>query len=716
MGAALVDAGEEDSDIFQTEENSELNMDFTNDEEREEDSGGEPMSDEAAFHDGQEAEDDDTSPLLLKSGSGTTYLRKSKRELKSRLINIDGHAVLRENNYQVIGMRYVYDTAETVAWTAKKPKLTLVKSKSESHIAKKPRIVSDIELKRQEQAKLVQQDKKMMIEKQERYLASRFDIVEPFVDEKVRSRLLKVRKTLRDNGGEVQLIEPKRVDLQPDLITGGELRDYQLDGLSWMAGMHERGCPMILGDEMGLGKTLQTISLMAHLREEQPGVWLIVCPLSVLYSWMNEFKRWAPELKVMRLHASDVTERTIQQQHFKEHAHEYDAVITTYDMSKSASLTSLWRRQYFRYLVLDEGHIIKNVDTLLSQAMRRIHFQSTLLLTGTPLQNNLTELWSLLNFMYPNIFCSSESFDEAFNLSLNQVNADTLRQAHKLLEVFMLRRLKDQVEKLIPKKIETQVLCPLSKCQLFWYKGLLMRDLSVLAEMDSSSGSSSSATASAGRHQVLTGLIAQLRKCCNHPFLFPDSEKDPNTTTVEELVAASGKLAVLDLLLCKLHSEGHRVVLFSQFTRALDVIQDYLDLRGFRFLRFDGSTSRIQRQVLIQRFNNPSSRDFLFLMSTRAGGMGKSSAILLSIRLFSSYFDRSTFSIEMILYIYIYFFLLFYLSRDQSPNCRYVHPIRFRLESPARYTGYGACTPHRAEESSPCLSIDFRRNSGGENS
>jgi SWI/SNF-related matrix-associated actin-dependent regulator of chromatin subfamily A member 5 len=369
---------------------------------------------------------------------------------------------------------------------------------------------------------------------------------------------------------------------------------------------------------MGLGKTLQTISLLCHLKEKEgiTGPSLVICPLSVLYSWCNELKKWAPSLKILRFHSSSTEERDSQRNILQQDAQSFDVVVTTYEMAKNPQLRSLWSRQYFNYLVLDEGHKIKDANTLIAQAVRGIHRENALILTGTPLQNNLVELWSLLNFLYPDIFVSSEPFAQAFDITNNVVDKETLQNAQKLLSLVMLRRLKDQVEKLMPKKIETKVLCPLSSMQVFWYKALLMKDIGTLANSTGDGGPS------VGGGKVLSNLIMQLRKCCLHPFLFHGAESDPNETSLEELIASSGKLAVLDKLLCSLYQKGHRTVLFSQFTSILDILEDYCVLRGWSFCRFDGSTARATRNYIVNSFNEPGSDKFIFLMSTRSGGMG----------------------------------------------------------------------------------------------
>jgi SWI/SNF-related matrix-associated actin-dependent regulator of chromatin subfamily A member 5 len=292
-------------------------------------------------------------------------------------------------------------------------------------------------------------------------------------------------------------------------------------------------------------------------------------------------------------------------------------------MAKTPAMARTWARLHFNLLILDEGHRIKGRETQISKAVRRIHAETRCILTGTPLANNLVELYSLLSFLVPDIFTTAQPFEEAFNLSLNIFDPQKLMQANKLLDVFMIRRLKVQVEKLMPPKIETKVVCPLSNTQIWWYKAVLLKDISILARSnDDDDSEAASNKTKAGR---LNNLLMQLRKVCLHPFLFPLAEDvDDNgepTSTLENLVGSSGKLAVLDKLLRSLFikQQHHRVCLFSQFTSVLDILQDYCDLRGWKYCRLDGSTSRAKRNFVINNFNAPNSDKFLFLMSTRSG-------------------------------------------------------------------------------------------------
>lgn len=370
---------------------------------------------------------------------------------------------------------------------------------------------------------------------------------------------------------------------------------------------------------------MQTISLFCHLKEQEDvtGPSLVVCPLTVLASWCSELQRWAPHLKVLRLHSSEKVERHSQRQQLSHHASKYDVVLTTYEMAKIPKNLHAFSRWYFNYVVLDEGHKIKGRSTLIADAVRKIHCENKLLLTGTPLQNNLTELWSLLEFLYPKVFTTSKPFDDAFNLTENHVDRTKLSQAQAVLDLFMIRRLKNQVEKLMPLKLETKVYCPMSKTQVFWYKALLLKDVSMLSRLEERCGGDDD-TGAVGHqaNQFLRNLFMQLRKCCQHPFLFPGAETDPDKTPLEEVIGASGKLAVLDMLLRSLCQKGHRAVLFSQFTKVLDVLEDYCLARGWNYCRFDGGTARAKRNFIVRQFNADPSPYFLFLMSTRSGGMG----------------------------------------------------------------------------------------------
>ncbi|EGB07762.1 hypothetical protein AURANDRAFT_37691, partial [Aureococcus anophagefferens] len=401
------------------------------------------------------------------------------------------------------------------------------------------------------------------------------------------------------------------------------MRAYQLEGLRFLAQTYEDGVSAILADEMGLGKTLQTLSFISYLLRERKvsGPFLVICPLSVLSSWLVEASKFCPELRAVKLHSADAAERDRLKATLKD-VDSYDLVVTTFEMAKSQSMQSvLGGQMWWRYVILDEGHIIKNEASDISKAVRRFHFEHALLLTGTPLQNDLHELWALLNFLFPDVFPESAAFDAAFDRGGGAAgDGSQLRRANEMMAALMKRRVKQEVEQRLPPKIETKILCPLAPCQRWWYKRLLLRQSQLLAELESDAKDAGAGAASGG-WKKLQSLLMQLRKCCNHPYLFEGADPDPGVTD-DALVEASGKLHVLDRLLTKLKAKGHRCVLFSQFTSTLDLLDDVLRYRGYEFSRLDGSTNRVQRTVDIQAFNAPGSGVFLFLMSTRAGGLG----------------------------------------------------------------------------------------------
>jgi SWI/SNF-related matrix-associated actin-dependent regulator of chromatin subfamily A member 5 len=524
-------------------------------------------------------------------------IRRSGRERSSTVIHVDGHVVKKQNFYQVKGHEYVYGTIEG-HHAAPKPKSIPVFHGPKP--APKPRVATAQELDRRSRKLSTERLIQEKLAARQSFLKENLTAMAPFLEPKIVTKV---------DGFSAKVREDDFLAAKPQSIIA-DLRDYQLEGLQWMASMYRKNMGIILGDEMGLGKTLQSIALICHIKEKygRTGPSLVVCPLSVLYSWCAEIEKWAPSLKFLRFHGSNVESMDFP------NLSAYDIVVTTYEMVKVPKLRNLiWARNYFNLLILDEGQRIKGADTHIAKAVRLIHCESRVILTGTVLSNNLVELWSLLNFLVPDVFTVQEPFVDAFDLSQNRVDKEKLKNAYKLLKIFMLRRLKAEVEKLMPKKVETKVICPLSRDQIWWYKAVLMKDIGLLAASERSVGGN--------KGKVLSNLVMQLRKVCLHPGLF--MKDDPAVDeTVEELVGASGKLTVLDKLLRSLYQKGHRVVLFSQFTSVLDILEDYCAMRGWDHCRFDGSTARARRNYVVQSFNKAESSKFIFLMSTRSGGVG----------------------------------------------------------------------------------------------
>lgn len=409
----------------------------------------------------------------------------------------------------------------------------------------------------------------------------------------------------------------------------------------------------------GLGKTLQSITLLGYLKHERGlgGPHMVIVPKTTLSNWMNEFRKWCPSLKVLKFHGNKEERAELRVQHLLPGA--FEVLVTTYEMAvkeKAALGKFSWR-----YIVIDEAHRIKNENSILSQVVRIYKSQYRLLLTGTPLQNNLHELWALLNFLLPEVFSSSEDFDSWFNLDQHQpkqreaekeaaekeaekeekeaeekeeekeaeeeVGADEIvGKLHMVLRPFLLRRLKAEVERNLPAKKEIKLFVGMSKMQREWYLRILTRDLEAV---------NGAAKGKAGRMRLLN-LVMQLRKACNHPYLFEGAEPGPPYEEGEHLVTNAGKLVVLDKLLPKLRAQGSRVLIFSQMTRLLDILEDYLLLRGYEYRRIDGSSHALDRESAIDDFNAPDSPLFVFLLSTRAGGLGINLATADTVVLYDS--------------------------------------------------------------------------------
>jgi SWI/SNF-related matrix-associated actin-dependent regulator of chromatin subfamily A member 5 len=395
----------------------------------------------------------------------------------------------------------------------------------------------------------------------------------------------------------------------PGYIEGGTMRDYQVSGLNWLISLHENGISGILADEMGLGKTLQTISFIGYLRfiAGITGPHLVVVPKSTLDNWKREFERWIPEINVLVLQGNKddraelIKERLVDEK--------FDVCITSYEMILREK-THL-KKFAWEYIIIDEAHRIKNEESSLAQMVRLFNSRNRLLITGTPLQNNLHELWALLNFLLPDVFGDSSAFDDWF--SQQGGDSDTVvQQLHKVLRPFLLRRVKADVEKsLLPKK-EINLYVGLSDMQVQWYKKILEKDIDAV---NGGAGNKESKTR-------LLNIVMQLRKCCNHPYLFEGAEPGPPYTTDEHLVTNAAKMVMLDRLLKKMKAKGSRVLIFSQMSRVLDIMEDYSVMRGYQYCRIDGSTAHEDRIAAIDDYNREGSEKFLFLLTTRAGGLG----------------------------------------------------------------------------------------------
>ena len=404
-----------------------------------------------------------------------------------------------------------------------------------------------------------------------------------------------------------------RLEKQPSLLAPHcKMHKYQIEGLNFLIHLHDHGIHGILADEMGLGKTLQTISLLAYLRETRgmKGPHLVVVPKSVVGNWIAEFKKWCPSIHAVKMGGKrEERERFIKNDlPLVDGKYQFDAVVTSYEglLKEKTKFSKIpWK-----YLIIDEAHRIKNEKSSLSLAVRLMNTAHRLLITGTPLQNNLRELFALLNFIMPDVFSDSEQFDEYFSMSDESGKENVIKKLHTVLRPFMLRRVKKDVAAALPPKKETKLYIGLTPMQQEWYVHCLKKDITELNKLGGPE-----------RNRLLNVLM-QLRKVCNHPYLFDGAEPGPPYSDGPHLWENAGKMQVLNKLLPKLKSKGSRVLIFCQMTRMLDILEDYMRHLQFDYCRIDGNTEGEVRDSQINEFNAEGSSKFCFLLSTRAGGLG----------------------------------------------------------------------------------------------
>lgn len=445
---------------------------------------------------------------------------------------------------------------------------------------------------------------------------------------------------------------------QPKVLNSNlKLQAYQLIGLKWLILLHQHKLSGILADEMGLGKTIQAIAFLAHLYEKGiKGPHLITVPSSTLDNWVRELGLWCPSLKVLIYYGS-VEDRKYLRQDILTGLIDFNIIVSTYNLTIGNDHDrSLFRKLKLKYAVFDEGHMLKNMNSLRYRHLMTINAEHRLLLTGTPLQNNLLELMSLLNFIMPSMFSSSTSqiskmFSTRSSEEGSSFHKDRIAQARLIMKPFILRRVKSEVLKELPPKMEKIEMCPMSDAQHKLYDILFKR----LKKTPN------------GDKRELCNVMMQLRKMANHPLLhrqYYTSDKlaamskamlkepthyDADPALIQEdmevmsdfelhnlcreyssisgfqlekaLILDSGKFALLTKTLAKLKEKGDRVVLFSQFTMMLDIVEILLKHLDHQYVRLDGSTPMAERIGLIDKYNtNPEI--FVFLLSTRAGGQG----------------------------------------------------------------------------------------------
>ncbi|ORX52165.1 hypothetical protein BCR36DRAFT_286675 [Piromyces finnis] len=511
---------------------------------------------------------------------------------------------------------------------------------------------------------------------------------------------------------------------QPALLTGGTLRKYQVEGVEWLISLYDNGLNGILADEMGLGKTIQVIAFLAYLKEKEiHGPYLIVSPLSTLSNWVAEIRKFTPSLPVVLYHGTIEERANIRKRKMKKVDENFPIVITSYEIVINDK--KFLSKYKWKYIIVDEGHRLKNYNCKLFRELKLYKADNRLLLTGTPLQNKLSELWSLLNFLLPTIFDDLDLFQSWFDFSdLNNEGGESkildqeekesvITNLHHILKPFLLRRLKTEVEKELPKKREYLLTAPLTQRQINYYRAALnghealrnellkkyktttgknhytilyyiinsifnytiefklkiitnyhdtrrnitstnygddnltdnkyfkklinendnkkelQNDKTNQQNTQTENEDKSKTAINKIKHLKLQNLLMQLRKICNHPYLmnfdeepFPEKEKNLKKGELPDIVACSGKMIMLHRLLPALLKEDHKVLIFSQMTRMMDILEEWFEnYLEISYSRIDGSVTLEQREIEIKKFkNDPECK--VFLLSTRAGGLG----------------------------------------------------------------------------------------------
>ncbi|KAI5306477.1 DNA-binding proteins Bright/BRCAA1/RBP1 and proteins containing BRIGHT domain [Ascosphaera pollenicola] len=408
---------------------------------------------------------------------------------------------------------------------------------------------------------------------------------------------------------------------QPASVTGGTMLDYQLDGTNWLYYMWYKQKNAILADEMGLGKTLQTIALISRLRDAHK-CWpfLVVVPNTTVANWRREFEQWAPSLRVATYFGSAVARDIAREyQLFPGSASDLrcHVVITSYEATIDNHTRRMFSHIPWEGLVVDEAHRLKNDANLIYAALNSIKFPFRVLLTGTPLQNNIRELFNLLQFLDPTK--KAEQLSENYS----DLDKEKIEELHAMLRPCILRRTKETHLTFLPPMAAIILPVSMTVLQKKLYKNILAKNPALIKAIFNKTPGTK---LSAAERSNLNNILAQLRKCLCHPFVYSRAIEDTSVTDRaaihRNLTEASAKTKLLELLLPKLRERGHRVLLFSQFLENLDIIEDFLEGLGMMYCRIDGGYSSMEKQKQIDRFNAKDSPYFAFLLSTRAGGVG----------------------------------------------------------------------------------------------
>ncbi|KAE9989972.1 hypothetical protein EG327_002068 [Venturia inaequalis] len=402
---------------------------------------------------------------------------------------------------------------------------------------------------------------------------------------------------------------------QPSYIKHGTLREFQVKGVNFLCNKWCNQQNVMLADEMGLGKTVQTCAFLNWLRHEkgQQGPFLVVVPLSTMPAWADTFNNWTPDINYVIYNGNTQSREIIKEHELLVDGNprktRFHVLLTTYEyilMDAPFLNTIKWQ-----FLAVDEAHRLKNRDSQLYEALAAMNVGGRLLITGTPMQNNLEELRALMDFLMPGKVDIVNEIDLASATAQEQLTKIT-----EAIRPYMLRRTKQLVEKDLPPKTEKIMRVELSDIQLKYYKDILTRNYAELNRGNKQQ-----------KHSLLN-IMMELKKASNHPFMFPNAEErllagdERKENVLRLLVSSSGKMMLLEKLLDKLKRDGHRVLVFSQMVMMLNIMSDYLKMRGYKFQRLDGTMPSTARRQAIDHYNAPGSDDFCFILSTRAGGLG----------------------------------------------------------------------------------------------
>lgn len=408
---------------------------------------------------------------------------------------------------------------------------------------------------------------------------------------------------------------------QPESVTGGNIMEFQKDGLNWLYYMWFKQQNVILADEMGLGKTVQVIGFFATLiRRHKCWPFLVVAPNPTCPNWRKEIKKWVPSIRVVMYYGTAHSRKLAQEyEMFNKGSNDLGChvVVTSYEAMVDDNSRKMLSKIPWAGLVVDEGQRLKNDRSQLYESLSRIKFPFKILLTGTPLQNNTRELFNLLQFCDPKI--DAENLEEEYGV----LSKENIPKLHEMIRPFFLRRTKVQVLNFLPPIANIIVPVSMSIVQKKLYKSILAKNPQLIEAIFRRSGAHNDLRQPERKN--LNNILLQLRKCLCHPFCYSKAIEEQTNDPVashRNLVEAAGKLKLLQLMLPKLQQRGHRVLIFCQFLENLDIIEDFLDGIGILHRRLDGRMNSLEKQKQIDDFNAEGSPYFVFLLSTRSGSVG----------------------------------------------------------------------------------------------